>query len=62
MAHDDGYHPRLVVTEPSELAGTVLTFDQSQLVIGHSDTADLVLEDRFVAGGTRWSRSIPPGR
>ncbi len=49
MAHDEGYHPRLVVTEPSELAGRVLTFDQSQLVIGHSDTADLVLEDRFVS-------------
>src|SRR5271167_3019984 len=49
MAHDEGYHPRLVVTEPSELAGTVLTLDQSQLVIGHSDTADLVLEDRFVS-------------
>ena len=49
MAHDEGYHPRLVVTEPSELAGTVLAFDQSQLVIGHSDTADLVLEDRFVS-------------
>ena len=49
MAHDEGYHPRLVVTEPGELAGLVLAAVQPQMVIGHSDTADLVLEDRFVS-------------
>ena len=48
MTTDDTV-PRLVVTEPSELAGLVLSLSAPELVIGHSDTADLVLEDRFVS-------------
>jgi len=40
--------PQLVVTEPAEQAGLVLSLSAAELVIGHSDTADLILEDRFV--------------
>ena len=41
--------PRLLVTHPPELQGLVLPLSRPELVIGHSDTADLVLEDRFVS-------------
>jgi Neuraminidase-like domain/FHA domain/Salmonella virulence plasmid 28.1kDa A protein len=44
---DDG--PRLVVTEPAELAGRVLPLAGPQQVIGHSDTATLMLEDQYVS-------------
>ena len=49
MATADLNVPRLVVTEPAEQAGLVLALSQPQMVIGHSDTADVVLEDRFVS-------------
>ena len=49
MATDDERHPRLVVTEPAEQAGLVLSLSAAELVIGHSDTADLVLDDRYVS-------------
>jgi pSer/pThr/pTyr-binding forkhead associated (FHA) protein len=49
MAIDDASAPRLVVAEPIDQAGLVLTVSKPQMVIGHSDTADLVLEDRFVS-------------
>src|SRR5215472_2812416 len=41
--------PRLVVIEPADQAGVILSLSGAQLVIGHSDTADLVLNDRFVS-------------
>ena len=41
--------PRLVVTEPADQAGLILSLSAPQMVIGHSDTADLILEDRFVS-------------
>src|SRR6266487_1464468 len=49
MAMDDANARRLVVTEPADQAGMVLPLAAPELVIGHSDTADLVLEDRFVS-------------
>ena len=49
MAVDDAGAPRLMVTEPGEQAGLVLTLSRPQMVIGNSETADLVLEDRFVS-------------
>src|SRR5450755_3240782 len=49
MTISDDNVPRLVVTSPAELAGVALPLAAPELVIGHSDTADLVLEDRFVS-------------
>src|SRR5580693_9309119 len=49
MAIRDEHVPRLVVTEPDDQAGLVLPLSAPQMVIGHSDTADLILEDRFVS-------------
>ena len=49
MATDDQNVPRLIVTAPAEQAGLVLPLSQPQMVIGHSDTADVVLEDPFVS-------------
>ena len=42
--------PRLVVIEPAERAGQVLPLSGPQLVIGHSASADLVVDDPFVSG------------
>jgi hypothetical protein len=50
MAIDDAGAPRLVVTEPAERVGLVLSLPQPEMVIRHSDTADVVLDDRFVSG------------
>jgi hypothetical protein len=41
--------PRLVVTAPPELSGTVLPLSRPETLIGHSSTADLVLDDSFVS-------------
>ena len=49
MVTDDAGHPRLVVTEPADQVGLILALSAPQMVIGHSGTADLVLEDRFVS-------------
>ena len=49
MATSDVRAPRLVVTGPAEQAGMVLVLSAPQMVIGHSDTADLILGDRFVS-------------
>jgi hypothetical protein len=49
MAATDPSAPQLVVAEPAEHAGLVLELSRPQMVIGHSETADLVLEDRFVS-------------
>src|SRR5580658_2188636 len=40
---------RFVVTGPADQAGMILRLSAPELVIGHSDTADLVLDDRFVS-------------
>ena len=40
---------RFVVTEPADQAGMILPLAAPEMVIGHSDTADLVLDDRFVS-------------
>ena len=49
MPVDDAGTPRLVVTGPADQVGLVLSLSAPQMVIGHSDTADLILEDRFVS-------------
>jgi hypothetical protein len=49
MPSDEQRVPRLVVTAPAEQAGRVFELAGTELVIGHSDTADLVLEDRYVS-------------
>jgi hypothetical protein len=49
MAGADIEVPRLVVLNPADLEGLVLPLDRPELVIGHSDAADLVLEDRYVS-------------
>ena len=49
MATSDLNFPRLIVTEPAEHGGLVFALSRSQMVIGNSDTADLVLDDRFVS-------------
>ena len=49
MAVADAETPRLVVTGPADQVGLVLLLSTAQMVIGHSDTADLILEDRFVS-------------
>ena len=49
MTSGDANVPRLVVIEPADQAGLVLLLSAPQMVIGHSDTADLILEDRFVS-------------
>ena len=48
-ASDDLVAPRLVVIEPIEQVGLVLSLSRPEMVIGHSDTADHVLKDRFVS-------------
>src|ERR1022692_3088098 len=49
MVKEEASPPRLVVTEPADRAGVVLALTGPEMVIGHSDTADLSLEDRFVS-------------
>jgi hypothetical protein len=49
MTTNDSEVPRLVIIGPAELASQALLLASPQLVIGHSDTADLVLDDRFVS-------------
>src|ERR1022692_110191 len=49
MVTSEARAPRLVVTEPADRAGAVLALTAPEMVIGHSDTADLILEDRFVS-------------
>jgi hypothetical protein len=49
MTSDDPSLPCLVVVGPERLAGLVLPLSPPEVVIGHSDTADVVLEDEFVS-------------
>jgi len=49
MAEDDMHIPRLVVTEPAEQAGLILSLSRPEMVIGHSDGAGLVLEGRLAS-------------
>jgi Neuraminidase-like domain/FHA domain len=49
MVNEDTTAPRLVVTDPADQAGLILWLSAPELVIGHSETADVVLEDRFVS-------------
>jgi FHA domain len=49
MATDDLNVSRLVVSEPAEQVGLVLSFSRPEMVIGNSDTADLFLERQFVS-------------
>ena len=50
MVTDSTSTARLVVSEPSELAGRILSLSGPQLVIGHSGSADLVIDDPYVSG------------
>ena len=49
MVGDDESGPRLVVISPADQAGRTLSLSQPQMIVGHSETADLVLDDRFVS-------------
>ena len=49
MATSDRDVPRLVVIEPPDQAGLVLSIGQPEMVIGRSDAADLILADEFVS-------------
>ncbi len=54
--------PRLVVIEPAERAGLVLPLSGPQLVIGHSGSADLVVDDPFVSGRHAMVTITEPGQ
>lgn len=41
--------PRLEVTEPPEQRGVVLSLTKPEMIVGHSETADLILDDRYVS-------------
>ena len=41
--------PRLVIIGPERLVGLVVALSPPEVVIGHSDTADVVFEDEFVS-------------
>ena len=49
MAASQANFPRLVVTDPAEHRGLTLALTGAEMVIGHSDTADLILDDRYVS-------------
>ncbi len=49
MVTDNQGTLRLVIEAPAELAGLVMPLSGQKIIIGHSETADLVLEDRFVS-------------
>ena len=49
MATSDPDVPRLVVIGPEEHEGLVFNLSQPELVIGHSDTADIVLDDPYLS-------------
>jgi FHA domain len=49
MASEDPGLPCLVVIGPARLVGLMLPLSPPEVVIGHSDTADVVLEDEFVS-------------
>jgi len=42
--------PRLVIINPIERAGLVLSLSEPQLVIGQSASADLVIDDPYISG------------
>lgn len=41
--------PRLEVTEPPEQRGLVLSPTEPEMIVGHSETADLILDDRYAS-------------
>ena len=49
MVTSEASLPRLVILQPAERAG-VFSLSGPQLVIGHSETADLVIDDPYVSG------------
>ncbi len=49
MGTPDDTSPRLIVIAPDESAGQTFILSGDQVIIGHSDTADIVLDDRFVS-------------
>ena len=49
MATSDPDVPRLVVIGPEEHEGLVFNLSQPEMVIGHSDTADIVLDDPYLS-------------
>src|SRR5215469_11753256 len=62
MVTDDLNAAHLVVISPAELAGLTLSLSQPELVIGHSDTADLILDDRYVSRRHALVTVDPDGR
>ena len=49
MAASELNLPRLVVTSPAERQGLVIHLSRPEMVIGHSDTADIILDDRYLS-------------
>ena len=49
MAERESDAPRLVATGPPEFRGMVFPLTRHDTVIGHSESANLVLDDRFVS-------------
>jgi pSer/pThr/pTyr-binding forkhead associated (FHA) protein len=49
MASSDSGIPRLVVTDPPDQRGVILSISRAAMIVGHSDTADFVIYDRFVS-------------
>jgi len=49
MASADETAPQLIVTDPPHKRGLVLPLSAPEVLIGHSDTADLGLDDEYVS-------------
>ncbi len=49
MAASEESVPRLLIVEPPDLRDTVLPLSRSEIVVGHSATANLTLDDSYVS-------------
>ena len=49
MADREAEMPRLVITEPAGHAGKVFPLSGTEMTIGHSDTADIVVDDPYLS-------------
>ena len=49
MAASESNVPRLVVVSPAEREGFVFDLSGEEMVIGHSDTADIFVEDPYLS-------------
>ena len=49
MANSGKDVPRLLVIDPAELRDTIFPLSRREIIVGHSDTADLTLDDSYVS-------------